>query len=253
MIENKIGLEFEFLLRNKKGDLVFPSKYGFEVDDFPIIGEARAEAGSSIEEALGNFFKAYYEVVKKAEKKNLTVDISGYTEITNEFNAKILKEMGTKTIAETKNLKGTEILECNDDVVKDGKVVGRLISTGFHIHFSSSLTQKLFAPIYKPVDLFWLKDKPPFTVYKKEGDEVLDTVNISRITMPVLKEIITYFDKKVLPKYELEVDLKYRMPGYYEIKSYGFEYRSLPFSQEVLDDIYEIVSEAFKKLEELKI
>ena len=84
MIENKIGLEFEFLLRNKKGDLVFPGKHGFDTDDFPIIGEARAEAGSSVEETLGNFFKAYYEVVKKAEKKNLTVDISGYTEITND-------------------------------------------------------------------------------------------------------------------------------------------------------------------------
>lgn len=261
MIKNKIGIEFEFLLRNKKGNLVFPAKHGFDIDDFPIIGEARAEAGSSPEETLGNFFKEYYKILNKAESKNLTLDLTGYADIDNKFNAEILKVMGTKTIAETKNIYGIDILEHDDSVIKDGNKVGRYISTGLHIHFSSyeekTLSSSIEVPAYVPVVL--LNSPPlPFEIFKKEGtktsEEKISSI-LSRITMPVADSIVRYFDKYFLKSYVSDFPklLKYRQPGFYEIKSYGFEYRSLPFNDATFKDINKIVLASFKKLKELKL
>lgn len=254
MIENRIGLEFEFLLRDKKGNLVFPENKGFETDDFPILGECRVKSASTPEKCLGNFFESYYRLKKRVEKKGLVLDLTGFAEIDNAFNAKVLKAMGTKIISESKNIKGTKILELNDSIIKDKTVWGRYISCGLHIHFSSEEKQILSNKKYEEVNLHWL-DKPlPFKVYQPTNQKNEEgSIRISRITMPVLLDFVKDFDKKILPNYKYNFNLKFRMPGYYEIKSYGFEYRSLPFNEKILEDIDKIVYHAFKKLNELKI
>jgi hypothetical protein len=42
------------------------------------------------------------------------------------------------------------------------------------------------------------------------------------------------------------------MPGFYEVKNYGFEYRSLPFNKLVLDNLKDIIAYAFEELDYLK-
>ncbi len=50
---------------------------------------------------------------------------------------------------------------------------------------------------------------------------------------------------------DVKVPLKYRQPGFYEIKEHGFEYRSLPFTDDVFDHIVEIVYSSFKLFDEI--
>jgi hypothetical protein len=84
-IINKIGLEVEFFLCNKKdGKLVYPSDYGFETDDFIILGEFRCEPGNTREEVIGNYYKELSKVLLQAEEVKLIVNF-GYKIITPEF------------------------------------------------------------------------------------------------------------------------------------------------------------------------
>jgi len=67
----------------------------------------------------------------------------------------------------------------------------------------------------------------------------------------VIKNFVQAFDEVFLDKYPMDVPLKFRNPGFFEIKNYGFEYRSLPFTKDVLSDIVEIAEFAWNLLEEL--
>jgi len=262
MVENKIGLEFEFLLRDKDGNLVFPEDFGFECDEFIILGEARAEAGKTPEKALANFYDTYYAIKWRAEAKGLTLDLTGYAEIPNDFSAEIMRRMRLKEISQAKNIyEDVDILKMDDSVIKKGKVVGKYISTGLHVHYSSEETayagSSVQVPVYtrlavKGVDFF-------DTVYVKSGDTETKTgnevkVTVSKITMPVVEKFVKDFDETILPKHKLGVDLKFRTAGFYEAKNYGFEYRSLPFYTGMLaEGMEEVVLFAFAQLNSLKI
>jgi len=261
MITNKVGLEFEFLLRDKDGNLVFPEDFGFECDEFIILGEARAEAGTTPEETLANFFNTYYSVKWKAEAKGLTLDLTGYAEVPNDFNAEIMRRMRLKEISQSKNIyEDVDILKMDDSVIKKGKVVGKYISTGLHVHFSSTLTKYLSCsveiPVYErvvsmgvaiPIDIYTKTDKSTMSEESIEN-------TVSRITMPVVREFTKNFDNSILPKHKLGVDLKFRTPGFYEAKHYGFEYRSLPFYEGMLaEGMEEVVLFSFSLLDSLKI
>jgi len=261
MIRNKIGLEFEFLLRDKDGNLVFPEDFGFECDEFIILGEARAEAGKNPEETLANFYNTYYSVKWRAEAKGLTLDLTGYAEIPNDFSAEIMRRMRLKEISQSKNIyEDVDILKMNDSVIKKGKVVGKYISTGLHVHFSSTITKHLRCsvqiPVYErvvsmgvaiPVEIYTKTDKSTLS------EEAVENT-VSRITMPVVRELTKNFDNTILPKHKLGVDLKFRTPGFYEAKHYGFEYRSLPFYTGMLaEGMEEVVLFAFAQLNSLKI
>ncbi len=92
--------------------------------------------------------------------------------------------------------------------------------------------------------------------YQKDREynkEITNTASVSRITKPVLYHFITELDEKILSQYKIDVPLKYRNPGFYEIKPWGFEYRSLPFNQAVLSNIAEIVDFSFNLMEDLDI
>jgi len=262
MVTNKVGLEFEFLLRDKDGNLVFPQDFGFDCDEYIILGEARAEAGKTPEETLANFFDTYYRVKWKAKERGLTLDLTGYAEIPNDFSAEILRRTRLKNISESKNIyKDVDILKMDDSVIKKGKVVGKYISTGLHVHYSSEeiayAHSSVQTPVYKEivirgVDFFDKTYVKTNEVETHNGNEV--SVTVSRITMPVLEKFVKEFDEAILPKHNLGVDLKYRTPGFYEAKHYGFEYRSLPFYEGMLaEGMEEVVLFAFAQLNSLRI
>ena len=263
MANNKIGLEAEFLLR-KNGELVYPANYGFETDDFPILGEIRALPANTRAETMANFLKVWYETVERSRAAGLDIDLSGYAEISPEKYAEILRRMGTKEVAKCANIyPETDLLHLSDAIVENGRILHHRISTGLHLHFSSlatttklySRTEETFTPVTIPLSINGT-NLAEMSFYQKVGEKKIEeriTATASRITRPVLYDIVEFLDKNLLKKYYLGVPLKYRNPGFYEVKPYGFEYRSLPFTEEVLGDLYDIVFMCFNCLERLSI
>lgn len=269
---NKIGLEAEFLVRDKNsGHLLFPQDHGFSTDEYIILGEFRAEPGTTISETISNFMKEYYNILSIAEKEGVVIEISGHSTVNSKFNAEIMRRMGVKRINDSQNIYGTDILQLSDDIIENGTITGKRISCGLHIHFSSyvhvessfELTYNTNEFIYSKVEIplnfgkdintsitLYRQDKNPS--YNKDGRKTTIHADASRITKPVIEFFVKEFDKKVLPKYIQGLPpLKYRSKGFYELKNWGFEYRSLPFNKNVLDNLFDIVRFSFELLNNL--
>jgi len=234
-IINKIGLEVEFfLINNSNSKLVFPDDYGFETDDYPILGEFRCEPGSTRKETIGNYFKELANVIYKSKQNKQTL-VFGYQSITPEFKSEILKRMGTKSIQDTRNIYNLDILKLSDDVVENGVITKCLVSAGLHIHFSKEVSYELNI--------------------KEKGNSNVKTYSDTKylITEKQKKTIIRKLDNNILPLHDLGVNLKYRNKGFYEDKPYGFEYRSLPMYNNFqgLYRIMDVVDYSFNCLEDL--
>lgn len=268
-VVNSIGLEAEFFLTNEKGELLFPENNGFGCDSFIILGEFRAKPGTTRAETLSNFMLEWYNLIEKAENLGKIIDIEPYKTIDGDFFAKIMRDMGTKEISQAKNIYGTDILKESDAQITRGKIVGHNLSIGLHVHFSSAVTDSVeftqesgvkYTKIELPINL--VNAELPTTIielYRKlenMPDKVERKISVcaSRITKPVLEKIIKEFDEKILPEYKPKKNLKFRNPGFYELKTHGgFEYRSLPMSQKVMDNLYNIVDFGYTLLEDLDI
>lgn len=257
-MKNQIGLEAEFLLRDKDNQLVYPADHGFQTDEFCILGEFRGLPGETREKAIANFLEEYYKVIFTAKKKLLTVDIStGWDKIEPKFYAEILRKMGAKSVAQCKNIYDTDILSLSDAEVIEGKVISQKLSAGLHIHFSSEsiketkYSQDTYEPVNLPLNIAGAEAN--FNLFrKKDKIESKVTATANRITKPVIDFIVKNLDTNILPGLTKNLPkLKYRNPGFYELKGWGFEYRSLPFNQNVLQDIHSIVNYSFELLENL--
>lgn len=261
MQKNRVGLEAEFFLRDKDGQILYPDEYNFSTDDFCVLGEFRADSGETREATIANFMKKYYEVVYKARNhsKGLILDIeNGWAKVDPKFYASVLRKMGSKSVAQCFNIYDTDILSLTDAETKGGKIVSQKLSIGLHIHFSSSevnerkVTIDSYESVKLPLSLG--KASASFDLYRKTGSSYEEKVEAkaSKISKPVVKHIVQELDKNLLKTFTSGMPtLKYRNPGFYEYKQWGFEYRSLPFNRNVLNKIDEIVDFSFKLLEEL--
>lgn len=263
MLKNRVGLEAEFLLQDKDGNLVSPNKYGFGTDDFPLIGEMRGEVGETRADSLANFMKSYYSTVQSIKEQGLILNIDGWKTISPALYRETMKSMGTKEVSRCLNIYDTEILDFTDDLADTtGKLIGHNVSCGLHVHFSSDQIVKMQfeydASVYDEVNVpFFINEKigTSFKFYSKKNNEIKKKeliASASVITKPVIKHIVEFFDSNLLHIFkEKELNLKFRMPGFYELKPYGFEYRSLPFNLYVFENLYNIVDAAFTCLESL--
>lgn len=233
-ILNKVGLEAEFLLRDSNGELVYPENYGFGYDEFRILGEFRADAGTTRHETVGKFIQSLVEVINLAQKNKLTIDFSGLAIVSPQKKAEIIRKVGAKYVPPCTNIYKTDILNFSDDVVENGSITASRISAGLHVHFSRRVYQETTE---------FIGDK-----------EISRTYDRSLLTPSQIKNIIRNMDKKILPSYSLDVPLKYRQPGFYEIKPWGFEYRSLPMTERFINlgELRLLVDFAFGQLEKLE-
>ena len=90
-------------------------------------------------------------------------------------------------------------------------------------------------------------------LFRKKGwvcQEIL-TARASRITRPAIQHIVASLDKSVHPRFVSGPALRHRRPGLIRKKPYGFEYRSLPFSDAVYQNIEPITESAFALLGDL--
>lgn len=251
---NKIGLEAEYLLRDSKGNLVYPADHDLESDSFPIIGEFRGKPGKTRAETIGHFLKAYFEVVFRAKKEKLTIDLKGWASVSPEFHAKAMRKMQTKEVAQCQNIGDIDILSRSDDEVKGGKIVKKRISAGLHVHFSSHEVKTGALIQQHDLDTLLKGGKDRLDIYSRLSNALKDSaVKASRLSQPAIVELIKGMDKALLPTFTKGLpDLKYRLPGFYELKEHGVEYRSLPFTRSVLDQVDLIVDQAFTLLEALE-
>ena len=244
MLEKKIGLEFEFILySNKLNSIVLPGKYGFSTDEFIILGEERTGAFSTMPEIMGDFYNKWYKLQEKLTQNNLAYNIRGYESVTPEFYAEILRNMSTKEISVCKNLYKTDILKLTDAVVENGKIKSYYISCGLHLHFSFVNKAEFSSP-----KLVKLGKK-----YVHLGEYEKHTASLNVMPIEWMKKIIRGYDKIWLRTLTKDFPrLKFRYPGYYETKPWGFEYRSLPFNDEVIKFLPQIISDGFKFLDQIK-
>ena len=262
MYTNMVGLEAEYLLRNEEGELVSPDDYRLSTDGFPLLGEVRGDPGKTRAETVANFFKGWYENLYEIALLDevLTVDLSGWGVVTPEVYAAAMRSMGTKEVAHCENIYGTDLLSLSNKITKRGTITSVVLTTGLHVHFSAEHTVKLTTSNLKSYDLplkFGDATIKTLTLYEKVRGDREKVGKISRITKPVVRAFVEAFDKEILPNYGVKATsrvkdaMKFRQPGFFETKRYGFEYRSLPFTEQVLADLYKITDFAYTLLESL--
>ena len=259
MITNKVGLEAEFFCL-ENGKVAHPK--GLPTDEFILLAEARGEPGETREVVLSNFLKEYYRIESVAGTNGQKIWFKdGYLKLTAEEYRNALKSMGRKEIAGAQNIHGLEINDYTDQLVEDGRVVGYNLSCGLHIHFSSqevteaevSVIKDNFVLVNLPISIGDVSAK--VELFRKTTDHPVEdrrkaVATAGRITKPVVTHIVTEMDK-LLEKFQPNIQLKHRMPGYYEMKPHGFEYRSLSFSQKTFTSLPEITDYALKLLYEI--
>ena len=289
-IESKVGLEAEFLLINGKDEIIIPPA-SWDRDGFPLLGEIRGKEGETVAEVVTNFKAKEMEILDDMRKghtmrmSNLEmVKLALYKKANKEVNwADKEAEMG-----KVKNIYGVDIESFSDQVVKGNKIQGIRISCGLHIHFSCAQTleyqheeeqyEQVILPIgmgdsglfvaqhhdedknelpFSPAELL-AKEllKPTLYLYrhkgyKKKGKKT--KLHASRLNKPAVEHIVKTFDKEFFERFAPnKADrTKYRQPGFFEPKPYGFEYRSLPANAEVMAALPEITKRAFELLEEI--
>lgn len=247
MIKYKIGLEAETFLFNKtNAPEIVPAYY--DRDDFPLLAEIRGKPGESVGEVVGNFVTALIELRTKLErnKSELHMDShSGFYYVPLSLHKEAHKVMGGKAVDESLNIYGTSVEEFPDDQRNlAGRITHRCVSCGLHVHFSAEEVVTKQEPLYT---------KAGKKEYTRSSE--FKTIEIGRLSLLkprlVISDIVKGMDKELYPKLiseEVKKRCKYRQPGFYELKPYGFEYRSLPYIDQNVDVMTGIVETAFDLL-----
>ena len=253
---NMVGLEAEFLLVGEDGNpVVVPTYIGR--DSFPLLGEVRGDPGKTIAEVLGNFWKAYYDTMDSVPSY-LAPTFTPFTVVGREIYREAIKQSGPKKVSDVKNVYGDDLAGFSDLIIKDGKITGAKVSCGLHVHFSSNVTKTLTHRDgeYKPVDIplsMMEGHEVNLSLYRKAGyaPEKEVSCTISALTKPAIHSLVKAMDEKFAHLMPIkEKQTKYRRVGYFELKPWGFEYRSLPTTCDK-DILLEVVKFAFSLLGDL--
>ena len=139
-----------------------------------------------------------------------------------------------------------------------------------HIHFSCgvsdqrTITEEQYEACTLPVVIPTmvgtdrvLRENFNIELWKKMGYKEKETirVEVSLLTKPVVEWIVKSMDEQFFNRFAPPKDkcTKYRQAGFYELKPYGFEYRSLPATMESIAALPEIVGHAFELLKTVRL
>jgi len=287
-IESRVGLESEFLLINAKGEIIIPPS-SWDRDGFPLLGEIRGEEGKTLAETVTNFRASEMKIIEKLRKGH-TIRMSDVEMIKLALYKKANKEVNwaekEAQMGGVKNIHAIDIEEFSDQVVKNNKIQGIRISCGLHVHFSCAenfvykYEEQQYELLTIPIGLgenglvaqrndeethpiqytqgeALAKEllKPTLYLYTRKGYEKKFEKKLvaSRLNKPAIEYIVGEMDKAFFDRFApAKVDrTKYRQPGFFELKPYGFEYRSLPANSSVMEALPEITQKAFDLLEEV--
>ena len=265
MLVSKIGLEAEFIVRNKEGKIVIPH-YGVPKDGFPLLGEIRGEPARNTAKVFANFIEEKIRVEKAVKLSGHTIEYISSENVGLKVYKEVMKLLRA-TVEEKKvsgkqirNIYGIDITEFSDQVLKDGKIQGMTVSCGLHINFSCtdeeerSVLEDQYESVVLPLSMGDNLDTE-LRLYKRKGYEKKEVIKVSAsvLTRPVVTDIIKRLDKKFFIEFEegLKTKTKYRQPGFFALKDFGFEYRSLPFNKDVFEKLPEIIDFSFELIENL--
>lgn len=290
-IRMKVGLEAEFLLINTKGEIIIPPSHwdrdGFPLLG-EIRGEAGKSVAETVTNfkagemnVLGKLNKGHTIRMSDLELIKLAL----YKKANKEVNwAEKAEDMG-----KVMNIHKVDIEEFSDQIVKGNKIQGIRISCGLHVHFSCGEEivykderdqyEQVILPIglgesgimvaqhnkdnaaHTPIDFtpaeLLAKEllKPCLYLYRHKGfkKEKETRLFAKRLNKPATEYIVKEMDKAFFDRFAPDkVDrTKYRQPGFFELKPYGFEYRSLPANAKIMEALPEITTKAFDLLKEI--
>jgi hypothetical protein len=275
---NKVGIEAEFLLYNAKDELIIPPS-GWDRDGFPLLGEIRGEEGKNVGETVTNFIKRKMEIIeliKPGHTMRFMASEKCPLALYKKANKEINYDRKAADMGKVLNMYGINIEDFSDQVIDKGKIQGVRVSCGLHIHFSSEelKTEKYEEAIYDPIQLpigvgllsgaeLTAKDAvlsktlivPIISLYKHNGyKEKRELIcRASRLNKPAIHHIVLELDKAFFDRFSpIQKDrTKFRQAGFFELKPYGFEYRSLPMTGETEVALPEITAFAFKLLKDI--
>jgi len=276
MIKSKVGLEAEFLLRNAKGELIIPPSH-WDRDGFPLLGEIRGKEGKTAAETVANFMAAKVAVLEKLRKGHaiefaprVRVPLALYKKANREIN---FEEKGQQ-MDQILNVNGIDISSFSDQIISKQRIQGMWASCGLHVHFSCmevdevTVDRDKYEHVSFPIGYKFAETAPQeealamevmgqrvISLYKHCGYEEEKTLTAiaSRLNKPAVHHIVRQLDAEFFERFappEKE-RTKYRQPGFFELKPYGFEYRSLPFTAEVEAALFDIAKKAFEVLEDV--
>lgn len=267
MIKSKIGIEAEYILIDVDNvPRIIPDYW--DHDAFPLLGEIRGEPGTTWTETMANFEKARYELLGNLETlpksklvfvDRIRVPLKRYKEANKQmdWNEK------ASSLGKVQNINDINIEDFSDQVISKGKILGVDISCGLHIHFSCDEVNHTFVKeaAYESVTIpaaivvgTGVEQSLQLNLHRRVEGTVTEKLEAraSRITKPVINHIVSAMDKEffgsLVPKGR---GTKYRQPGFYELKPYGFEYRSLPANSDSLGALPDIIKKAFALLREV--
>ena len=272
MLKNMIGVEAEFFMVNKKGEAIVPPSY-FDRDDFPLLGEIRGAPGKTTAETYANFIKQEMIISSRVVKDAamimdniMRIKLATYRKAMK--TARDSKQDKPATLDAVKNIYGTNINDFSDQIIGENKKIqGINASCGLHIHFSSEMTveKKITKNEYEmfSIPLTHKQDgesggvKTYIDLYRYKGyttDKTI-TARASQLNQPTIEWIVKQMDDEFFERFApTEAErTKYRQPGYYETKPYGFEYRSLPANKDSIANLPMIIEFAFDLLKKLTV
>lgn len=236
-IKKEIGLEAEVFLLTKEGSLAIALEHDLPSDGFGMLAEIRAKQGEDWITTVANMYTAFSAFKEKCQRKELEISNVSSLLITPEQYRKVMSHYDKKELP-----KYTSVYEKDVDRIMNisnvllgnsGNILAYRVSCGLHIHFS---LKACYAFKYKDADTkAWLTHVEEESILSKS----------------ILESIIKDLDKSVLPEMLKKFvgcreanKLSHRQPGLYEKKSWGFEYRSLPFHPEMMLETLETISKA---------
>ncbi|TET59648.1 MAG: hypothetical protein E3J47_08170 [Candidatus Stahlbacteria bacterium] len=291
MITSKVGLEAEFLLINDKGEKIIPpsswDRDGFPLlgeirgKEGKTVTETIIQFKAKEMEIVENLRKGHTILMADVEQVKLAL----YKKANKEINW----EDKNAQEEEIKNIYGTDISEFSDQVVKGNKIQGIRISCGLHVHFSCedfkkyTYDKEVYRQVILPIGLgeagliadkgYKADDIPakdPFTLSQRLAKELLSpsiflyaregytkektlTARAGKLNKPAIEYIVKEMDDAFFERFapEKKDRTKYRQPGFFELKPYGFEYRSLPANSKTMEALPEITKKAFDLLKEI--
>jgi hypothetical protein len=273
MLESNVGLEAEFLLIDSKDNVVIPPS-SWDRDGFPLLGEVRGNCGNNTPDVVANFNKKLMEITAKVKKGSKIVmeDFIRIRLAVYKAAMKQVTEPKSDQVGKVKNVYEINIEDYSDQVLENGKIQGINSSCGLHIHFSCRETVSKIIEDVKytlvtlPIKLAEVSGentilteliRPEIHLYSKEclPDKIKKRVSVfaSVLTKPVVEYIVKELDNAFFERFapKEEDRTKYRRPGFYKLKPYGFEYRSLPANNATMEALPEIVDKALGLLASL--
>lgn len=215
MFKDEVGIEREYFLLDSGDNIVEPALFGFPFDEFGFLVEIRTLPYTKTKPLIEELLDLISAHEAQAEKLGLRLHSTHRLSMDSKFVEYLKKKYAWDYLKNTTaNIHaGVEVSHATGIDRWTNKIIWG--TAGLHVHFSR---KRILS----------------------HAQRVLQYPIIKRVQLPIDK-IVLAMDSK----FKGEIFKTCRIQGEYEIKPYGFEYRSLPANINILP----VVNFAFSLLE----